>query len=166
MLCLWKYNLYNDKPQAAQSLHEWSIYFEYLHAIITAIKVNNKIIQKILNISITFAHQISFRAFWLASKSDAHFTSRLQNNAFQKRNNSANLVSKSTKCWKNSLQKTKELEGRIPLLFQYCVKFIFKDNDLKPRNIHFKQIAKTIPTVGKKPCRDVLFNPFCFVFGL
>ena len=42
------------------------------------------------------------------------------------------------------------LKGRIPLLF-YCVKHIhgqFKTY-LKLRNIHFKQIAKTIPTVGK-----------------
>jgi hypothetical protein len=42
------------------------------------------------------------------------------------------------------------LKGRIPLLF-YCVKHIhgqFKPY-LKLRNIHFKQIAKTIPTVGQ-----------------
>jgi hypothetical protein len=53
---------------------------------------------------------------------------------------------------KNSTQKTKKaqnvvfnLKGRIPLLF-YCVKHIhgqFKTY-LKLRNIHFKQIAKTI----------------------
>jgi hypothetical protein len=43
---------------------------------------------------------------------------------------SANLVSKSTKYWKNLPQKAKEtqtvvfnLKGRIPLLF-YCVKHI------------------------------------------
>jgi hypothetical protein len=74
-----------------------------------------------------------------------------------KKNDSANLVSKSTKYWKNRPQKTKEaqnvvfnLKGRIPLLF-YCVKHIhgqFKTY-LKLRNIHFKQIAKTIPTFGK-----------------
>jgi hypothetical protein len=42
------------------------------------------------------------------------------------------------------------LKGRIPLLF-YCVKHIhgqFKTY-LKLRNFHFKQIAKTIPTVEK-----------------
>jgi hypothetical protein len=59
---------------------------------------------------------------------------------------------------KNRPQKTKEaqnvvfnLKGRIPLLF-YCVKHIhgqFKTYLLKLRNIHFKQIAKTIPTFGK-----------------
>jgi hypothetical protein len=74
-----------------------------------------------------------------------------------KKNDSANVVSKSTKYWKNSPQKTKEaqnvvfnLKSRIFLLF-YCVKHIhgqFKTY-LKLRNIHFKQIAKTIPTVGK-----------------
>jgi hypothetical protein len=74
-----------------------------------------------------------------------------------KKNDPAKLVSKSTKYWKNRPQKTKEaqnvvfnLKGRIPLLF-YCVKHIhgqFKTY-LKLRNIHFKQIAKTIPTFGK-----------------
>jgi hypothetical protein len=59
---------------------------------------------------------------------------------------------------KNRPQKTKEaqnvvfnLKGRIPLLF-YCVKHIhrqFKTYLLKLRNIHFKQIAKTIQTFGK-----------------
>jgi hypothetical protein len=58
---------------------------------------------------------------------------------------------------KNRPQKTKEaqnvvfnMKGRIPLLF-YCVKHIhgqFKTY-LKLRNFHFKQIAKTTPTVGK-----------------
>jgi hypothetical protein len=74
-----------------------------------------------------------------------------------KKHDSANLVSKSTKYCKNRPQKTKEaqnvvfnLKGRILLLF-YCVKHIhgqFKTY-LKLRNIHFKQIAKNIPTVGK-----------------
>jgi hypothetical protein len=58
---------------------------------------------------------------------------------------------------KSSPRKTKEeqhvifnLKGRIPLLF-YCVKHIHGQYKtyLKLRNIHFKQIAKTIPTVGK-----------------
>jgi hypothetical protein len=42
------------------------------------------------------------------------------------------------------------LKGRIPLLF-YCVKHIHRQfkTYLKLRNIHFKQIAKTIPTFGK-----------------
>jgi hypothetical protein len=82
-----------------------------------------------------------------------------------KKNDSANLVSKSTKYWKNRSQKTKEaknvvfnLKGRIPLLF-YSVKHIhgqFKTC--------FKQIAKSIPTVQwEKPCCDILLNPFCFV---
>ena len=57
------------------------------------------------------------------------------------------------------------LKGRIPLLF-YCVKHIhgqFKTY-LKLRNIHFEQIAKTIPTVGKNlNCCDILLKPFCFV---
>jgi hypothetical protein len=76
---------------------------------------------------------------------------------FFKKNDSANLVSKSTKYWKNRPQKTKaaqtvvfSLEGRIPVLF-YCVKHIhgqFKTY-LKLQNIHLKQIAKTIPTFGK-----------------
>jgi hypothetical protein len=60
------------------------------------------------------------------------------------------------------------LKGRISLLF-YCVnhihgqfKILFKTP--KWRNIHFKQIAKTIPTVGQiKPCRVILLKPFCFV---
>jgi hypothetical protein len=67
------------------------------------------------------------------------------------------LVSKSTKYWKNRPQKTKEaknavfnLKSRIPLLF-YCDKYIHEQfkTYLKLRNIHLKQIAKTIPTVGK-----------------
>jgi hypothetical protein len=80
-----------------------------------------------------------------------------------KKNDSANLVSKLTKYWKNRPLKTKEaqhfvsnLKSRIPLLF-YCVKHIhgqFKTY-LKLRNIHFGQIAKTI-------C-DILLKPFCFV---
>jgi hypothetical protein len=58
------------------------------------------------------------------------------------------------------------LKRRIPSLF-YCVKHIqgqFKTY-LKLRNIHSKQIAKTIPTVAcwAKPCRDILLKPFCFV---
>ena len=42
------------------------------------------------------------------------------------------------------------LKGRIPLLF-YCVKHIHEQfkTYLKLRNFHFKQIAKTIPTVEK-----------------
>jgi hypothetical protein len=91
-----------------------------------------------------------------------------------KKNDSANLVSKSTKCWKNRSQKTKEaqnvvfnLKGRIPLLF-YSVKHIhgqFKTYlKLKTGFFVFKQIAKSIPTVQwEKPCRDILLNPFCFV---
>jgi hypothetical protein len=72
-----------------------------------------------------------------------------------KKNDSANLVSKSTKYCKNRPQKTKEaqnvvfnLKGRIPLLF-YCVKHIhgqFKTY-LKLRNIHFKQIATRDPRI-------------------
>jgi hypothetical protein len=75
-----------------------------------------------------------------------------------KKNDSANLASKSTKYWKNRSRKTKEaqnvvfnLKGRIPLSF-FCVKHIhgqFKTLYLKLPNIHFKQIAKTIPTFGK-----------------
>jgi hypothetical protein len=71
-----------------------------------------------------------------------------------KKNVQQNLVSKSTKYRKNRPQKTKEaqnvilnLKGRISLLV-YCVKHIhgqFKTY-LKLRNIHFKQIEKTIPT--------------------
>jgi hypothetical protein len=106
-----------------------------------------------------------------------------------KKNDSANLVSKSTKYCKNRPQKTKEaqnvvfnLKGRIPLLF-YCVKHIhgqFKTY-LKLRNIHFKQIAKTIPTFGKNlaviffkihfilyaidfPICTILFLLICHVF--
>jgi hypothetical protein len=106
-----------------------------------------------------------------------------------KKNDSANLVSKSPKYWKNRPQKTKEaqnvvfnLKGRIPLLF-YCVKHIhgqFKTS-LKLRNIHFKQIAKTIPTFGKNlavilfkihfilyaidfPICTILFLLICHVF--
>jgi hypothetical protein len=71
-----------------------------------------------------------------------------------KKNESANLVSKST----NVVFK---LKGWISLLF-YCVKHIhgqFKTY-LKLRNIRFKQIAKTIPTVGKS--RDILFKTILF----
>ena len=67
-----------------------------------------------------------------------------------KKNDSANLVSKSTKSVlkKSSPENEKaqnvvfNLKGRIPLSF-YCVKTY-----LKLRNIHFKQIAKTRP-LGK-----------------
>jgi hypothetical protein len=106
-----------------------------------------------------------------------------------KKNDSANLVLKSTKYWKNRPQKTKEaqnvvfnLKGRIPLLF-YCVKHIhgqFKTY-LKLRSIHFKQIAKTIPTFGANlaviffkirfilyavdfPICTILFLLICYVF--
>jgi hypothetical protein len=66
-------------------------------------------------------------------------------------------------------QKTKEaqnvvfnLKVRIPLLF-YCVKHIFTNN-LKLRNIHFKQISKNYPDCWEKPCRDILLNPiFCIL---
>ena len=85
-----------------------------------------------------------------------------------KKNDSANLVSKSTKYWKNRPQKTKKaqnvvfnLNGRIPSLF-YCVKYIhgqFKTY-LKLRNIHFKQIAIDCWAI---PCHDILLKPFCFV---
>jgi hypothetical protein len=89
-----------------------------------------------------------------------------------KKNDSANLVSKSTKYWKNRSQKTKEaqnvvfnLKGRILLLF-YCVKHIhgqFKTY-LKLRNIHFEQTnSKKHPDCWEKPCRDILYNPFYFV---
>jgi hypothetical protein len=67
-----------------------------------------------------------------------------------------------------SSQKTKKaqnvvfiLKGRISLLF-YCVKHIhgqFKTY-LKLRNTRFKQLAKTIPTVGKS-C-DILFKTILF----
>jgi hypothetical protein len=66
---------------------------------------------------------------------------------------------------KKSPQKTKKaqnvvfnLKGRISLLF-YCVKNIhgqFKTY-LKLQNIRFKQLAKTIPTVGKT-VHDIPFN--------
>jgi hypothetical protein len=92
-----------------------------------------------------------------------------------KKNGSANLISKSIKDWKNRPQKMKEaqnvvfnLKGGIPLLF-YCVKHThgqFKTY-LKLRNFHFKQIAKTIPTVHGKNLAVIfvyLLNPFCFVF--
>jgi hypothetical protein len=52
-----------------------------------------------------------------------------------------------------------KLKDRIPLLF-YCVKLIhgqFKTY-LKLRNIRFKQIAKTIPTFGKKTLAVIFFK--------
>jgi hypothetical protein len=62
------------------------------------------------------------------------------------------MITNGIKIWKNRPQKTKKaqnvvfnLKGRIPLSF-YCVKHIhgqFKTY-LKLRNIHFKQMAKTI----------------------
>jgi hypothetical protein len=76
-----------------------------------------------------------------------------------KKNDSANLFSKSTKYWKNRPQKTKEaqnvvcnLKGRIPLLF-YCVKHIhgqFKTY-LKPEFLFSNKWQKVSPgkTMGK-----------------
>ena len=78
---------------------------------------------------------------------------------FQNRQNIEKIVpenEKSTKCCIYS-----NLKGRISLLF-YCVKHIhvqFKTY-LKLRNIRFKQLAKTIPTVGKS-C-DILFKTILF----
>jgi hypothetical protein len=85
-----------------------------------------------------------------------------------KKNDSANLVSKSTKYWKNRPQKTKEaqnvvfnLKGRIPLLF-YCVKHIHRQfkTYLKPE---FSFSNKYPDCSMEKPCCDILLNPFCFL---
>jgi hypothetical protein len=87
---------------------------------------------------------------------------------FFKKNYSANLVSKSRKYWKNRPQKIKEtqnavlnLKGMIPLLF-YCVKHIHRQckTYLKLQNINFKQIEKTISTVGKKLAMIFFWNHF------
>jgi hypothetical protein len=103
----------------------------------------------------------------LTSKSEALFTSRLVNNAFQKER-FGKFGFKIDKILKKSSQKTKKaqnvvfnLKGRISLLF-YCGKHIhgqFKTY-LKLQNIRLKQLAKTIPTVGKS--RDILFKTILF----
>jgi hypothetical protein len=109
--------------------------------------------------SINFAYQISFRALWL--------TSWLVNNAFQKEC-FGKFGFKIDKILKKSSKKTKKaqnvvfnLKRRISLLY-YCVKHIYGQfkTYLKLRNIRFKQIAKTIPTVGKN--RDILFKTILF----
>ena len=64
---------------------------------------------------------------------------------FQNRQNIEKIVPR-----KRKKHKILNLKSTIPFLF-YCVKHIhgqFKTY-LKLRNIHFKQIAKTIPTFGK-----------------
>jgi hypothetical protein len=77
-------------------------------------------------------------------------------------------VSKSTKYWRNRPRKRQKaqnvlfnLKGRISLLY-YCVKHIYGQFKTysKLRNIRFKQIAETIPTVGKS--RDILFKTILF----
>ena len=84
---------------------------------------------------------------------------------FQNRQNIEKIVSENVRA-QNVVFNWK---GRISLLF-YCVKHIhgqFKTY-LKLRNIRFKQLAKTIPTVGKS--RDILFKTIvmfslcCMVF--
>jgi hypothetical protein len=85
---------------------------------------------------------MSFRAFWLASWLDK-------------------ILKKSSQKKKKAQTVVFNLKGRISLLF-YCVKHIhgqFKTY-LKLRNIRFKQIAKTSPTVGKS--RDILFKTILF----
>jgi hypothetical protein len=78
---------------------------------------------------------------------------------FQNRQNIEKIVpenEKSTKCCIYC-----NLKGRISFLF-YCVKHIhgqFKTY-LKLRNIRFKQLAKTIPAVGKS--RAILFEAILF----
>jgi hypothetical protein len=66
---------------------------------------------------------------------------------FQNRQNTEKTSPAETKEAQNVVFN---LKGKIPLLF-YCVKLIHGQlkNYLKLRNIHFKLIAKTIPTVGK-----------------
>jgi hypothetical protein len=87
-----------------------------------------------------------------------------------KNNDSANLVSKSAKYWKNCPQARKRknhkmlyLTWKVRFLYCFTVSNILTDNliktYLKLRNIHFKQIAKSIPTLGKKPCRYILLKP-------
>jgi hypothetical protein len=63
---------------------------------------------------------------------------------FQNRQNIEKIVPRKRKEAQNVVFN---LKGRIPLLF-YCVKHIHRQfkTYLKLRNIHFKQIAKTIPT--------------------
>ena len=89
-----------------------------------------------------------------------------------KKNDSAYLVSKSTKYFKNRPQKTKKaqnvvfnLKGRIPLLF-HCLKHIhgqFKSY-LKLRNRSLQTNSKNYPDCWAKPCRtDILLKSFCFV---
>ena len=58
------------------------------------------------------------------------------------------------------------LKGRIPLLF-YCVKHIHRQfkTYLKLRNIHFKQIAKTIPTFGKN-LAVIFFKIHFILYGI
>ena len=85
-----------------------------------------------------------------------------------KKNDSANLGSKSTKYWKNRPQKTKEaqnvvfnLKGRIP--YYFTVSNIFTDN---LKLIYFRNSLQTnrknyIPTVGKNLAVNILLKPFC-----
>jgi predicted oxidoreductase (fatty acid repression mutant protein) len=76
---------------------------------------------------------------------------------FQNRQNIEKIVPEN----KKAQNVVFNLKGRISLLF-YCVKHIhgqFKTY-LKSRNIRFKQLAKTIPTVGKS--RDILFKTILF----
>jgi hypothetical protein len=82
-----------------------------------------------------------------------------------KKNDSANLVSKSTKYWKNRPRKRKKaqnvvfnLKGRISLLY-YCVKHIhgqFKTY-LKLRNIRFKQIWNSKNNISRLLGKAVIF---------
>jgi hypothetical protein len=86
-----------------------------------------------------------------------------------KKTDSANLVSKSNKYWKNRPQKTKKaqnvvfnLKSRVPLLF-YCAKHIhgqFKTY-LKLEN-SLQTNSKNYPDCWKKPWYSFL-KQFCFV---
>jgi hypothetical protein len=75
-----------------------------------------------------------------------------------KKNNSANLISKSTNYWKSRPRKRKKhkilyLTWKVGFLYYFTVsnKFTYGQfkTYLKLLKIHFKQIAKTIPTVGE-----------------
>jgi hypothetical protein len=80
---------------------------------------------------------------------------------FQNRQN----IEKIVPMLENELKNHKMLYLAWKVRFLYCftVSNILTDNliktYLKLRNIHFKQIAKSIPTLGKKPCRDILLKP-------
>jgi hypothetical protein len=112
------------------------------------LKTSNRVL---FSISINFAYQMSFRAFWLASwlVNLRHYL------LLFKKNDKANLVSKSTKYWKNRPRKRKKhkmlyLTWKIGFLYYFTVSNIFTDN-LKLLKHSLQTISKNFPDCWEKP---------------